>query len=198
VLLRLADADVLPFEFESFAETVTRYVDEIVTMTDEMREETERTTLLIADDRYVLAADPTTTYVPPTAQDPVPHLNFAPLRNILTRLEASAEAYGDALDPAAMARLSTADQRALDQILIRTERVLTRNEGLPGRPWFKHQIYAPGFYTGYSVKTIPGVREAIEQRDWQLATTQIGHAADALERFADQIDLATEILSASR
>ena len=97
-----------------------------------------------------------------------------------------------------MARLSTADQRALDQILIRTERVLTRDEGLPGRPWFKHQVYAPGFYTGYGVKTIPGVREAIEQRDWPLATTQIGHAADALARFTDQIDQATELLSGSR
>ena len=198
VLLRLVDADVLPFEFESFSETVTRYVDEIVTMTDEMREETERTNRLIEDGRYVLAADPTRTYVPPTAEDPVPHLNFAPLRNVLTRLAESAGAYGDALDPDTMARLSTADQRALDQILIRTERVLTRDEGLPGRPWFKHQVYAPGFYTGYGVKTIPGVREAIEQRDWPLATTQIGHAADALARFTDQIDQATELLSGSR
>ena len=198
VLLRLTDADVLPFEFESFSETVTRYVDEIVTMTDEMREETERTTRLIDDGRYVLAADPTTTYVPPTAQDPVPHLNFAPLRNALTRLEASARAYGDALSPDAVAKLSVADQRALDQILIRTERVLTREEGLPGRPWFTHQIYAPGFYTGYGVKTIPGVREAIEQRDWPLATTQIALAADTLALFAAEVDRATGILTGSR
>ena len=198
VLLRLTDADVLPFEFESFSETVTRYVDEIVTMTDEMREETERTTRLIDDGRYVLAADPTTTYVPPTAQDPVPHLNFAPLRNALTRLKASARAYGDALSPDAVAKLSVADQRALDQILIRTERVLTREEGLPGRPWFTHQIYAPGFYTGYGVKTIPGVREAIEQRDWPLATTQIALAADTLALFAAEVDRATGILTGSR
>ena len=198
MLLRLTDADVLPFEFESFSETVTRYVDEIVTMTDEMREETERTTRLIDDGRYVLAADPTTTYVPPTTQDPVPHLNFAPLRNALTRLEASARAYGDALSPDAVAKLSVADQRALDQILIRTERVLTREEGLPGRPWFTHQIYAPGFYTGYGVKTIPGVREAIEQRDWPLATTQIALAADTLALFAAEVDRATGILTGSR
>ena len=198
VLLRLTDGDVLPFEFESFSETVTRYVDEIVTMTDEMRDETGRTTRLIDDGRYVLAADPTTTYVPPTAQDPVPHLNFAPLRNALTRLEASARAYGDALSPDAVAKLSVADQRALDQILIRTERVLTREDGLPGRPWFTHQIYAPGFYTGYGVKTIPGVREAIEQRDWPLATTQIALAADTLALFAAEVDRATGILTGSR
>ena len=187
VVLRLADADVLPFEFESFSETVTRYVDEIVTLTDEMRTQTERTNRLIGDGRYDLAADPTKTYIPPTPEDPVPHLNFAPLQNALTRLAASARAYGEGLDPEALARLSVADQRALDQILIRTERVLTREDGLPGRPWFTHQIYAPGFYTGYGVKTIPGVREAIEQRDWPLATTQIALAADTLARFAGEI-----------
>ena len=197
-LLRLADADVLPFEFESFSETVTRYVDEIVTLLDEMWTQTERTNRLIADDGYVLAQDPTTTYVPPTAEDPVPHLNFAPPQNVLTRLEASARAYGDALNPEAVAQLSVADQRALDQMLIRTERLLTREDGLPCRPWFTHHIYAPGFYTGYGVKTIPGVREAIEQRDWPLTTTQIALAADTLGRFAAQVDRATEILSGSR
>ena len=197
-LLRLADADVLPFEFESFAETVTRYVGEIVTLTDEMRQETERTNRLIDDGRYVLAADPTKTYVPPTVETPVPYLNFAPLQNTLPRLKTSARAYGEAFTPEALASLSVTDQRALDQILIRTERVLTRDDGLPGRPWFTHQIYAPGFYTGYGVKTIPGVREAIEQRDWPLATRQIVLAADTLTRFAAEVDRATEILGGSK
>ena len=109
-----------------------------------MGTETERTNRLIGDGRYVLAADPTETYVQPAAEQPVPHLNFAPLRNALTRLEASARAYGEAFSPEAVARLSVADRRALDQILIRTERALTREDGLPGRPWFTHQIYAPG------------------------------------------------------
>ena len=76
--------------------------------------------------------------------------------------------------------------------------MLTREEGLPGRPWFTHQIYAPGFYTGYGVKTIPGVREAIEQRDWPLATTQIALAADTLALFAAEVDRATGILTGSR
>jgi len=197
-LLRLADADVLPFEFASFTETVTRYVDEIVTLVDEMRQETARTNRLVDDGRYALAADPTRSYVPPVAQDPVPHLAFALLRNAMTRLAASSRAYDEAFDPDTVEQLSIADQRALDRVLIGTERVLTRADGLPGRPWFKHQIYAPGFYTGYGVKTIPGVREAVEQRDWPLATTQIGLAAETLTRFADQIDRATDILGGSR
>jgi N-acetylated-alpha-linked acidic dipeptidase len=116
----------------------------------------------------------------------------------MTRLAASSRAYDEAFDPDTVEQLSIADQRALDRVLIGTERVLTRADGLPGRPWFKHQIYAPGFYTGYGVKTIPGVREAVEQRDWPLATTQIGLAAETLTRFADQIDRATDILGGSR
>jgi N-acetylated-alpha-linked acidic dipeptidase len=197
-VLRLADADVLPFEFEGFTETVSRYVDEIVTAVDEMRKETERTNRLVDDDHYALAADPTTRYVQPASLAPVPYLDFAPLQNALARLRVSASAYDEALDPDTVRQLTVADRRAVDQILIRTERVLTRADGLPGRPWFKHQIYAPGFYTGYGVKTIPGVREAVEQRNWSLATTQIALAADTLGLFAAQIDQATAIVNGSR
>ena len=198
VVLRLADADVLPFEFENFAETITKYVREIENMTDEMRAETERVNRLIDDGRYLLAADPTLTYIPPTPEDPTPHLNFAPLQNAITRLEKSAKAYGKASAPEALAQLSVHNQRALDEILIGTERALTREDGLPGRPWFKHQIYAPGFYTGYGVKTIPGVREAIEQKDWPLATIQISLAADVLTQFSEEIDRATAIANGTR
>ena len=197
-LLRLAEADVLPFEFENFSETVKRYVHEIVSLTDEMRAQTQYTNQLLAAGDYNLAADPTKTYVSPTLLDPVPHLNFAPLHNALTKLTINAKAYGAASAPQTLERLSVGDQRAVDGVLIGTERALTRSEGLPGRPWFKHQVYAPGFYTGYGVKTIPGVREAIEQRDWTLATTQIALAAGTLVDLADQIGKATAILQSTR
>ncbi len=197
-VLRLAEADVLPFEFENFSETVKRYVDEIVSLTDEMRAQTQYANQLLAAGDYNLAADPTKTYVSPTRLDPVPHLNFAPLHNALTKLTISAKAYGAASTPQTLERLSVGDQRAVDGVLIGTERALTRSEGLPGRPWFKHQVYAPGFYTGYGVKTIPGVREAIEQRDWTLATTQIELAAGTLVNLADQIGEATAILQSTR
>ena len=189
---------MLPFEFENFSETVKRYVDEIVSLTDEMRAQTQYANQLLAAGDYNLAADPTKTYVSPTRLDPVPHLNFAPLHNALTKLTINTKAYGAASAPQTLERLSVGDQRAVDGALIGTERALTRSEGLPGRPWFKHQVYAPGFDTGYGVKTIPGVREAIEQRDWTLATTQIELAAGTLVNLADQIGEATAILQSTR
>jgi N-acetylated-alpha-linked acidic dipeptidase len=85
-------------------------------------------------------------------------------------------------------------QKRLDQILMKTERALTRKEGLPRRPWYTHQMYVPGFYTGYGVKTMPGVREALEQRNWQEASEQIGLVASTIEGFAREIDRATAVL----
>jgi N-acetylated-alpha-linked acidic dipeptidase len=75
---------------------------------------------------------------------------------------------------------------------------MTREDGLPRRPWFRHQIYAPGFYTGYGVKTLPGVREAIEEREWAQAETQVGRVAETLEALADEIDRATALVGGDR
>ena len=85
-------------------------------------------------------------------------------------------------------------KRELDAMLFGAERYLTRAEGLPRRSWFKHQIYAPGFYTGYGVKTLPGVREAIEQRNWDEAIEQIELVADMLIRVSDALERAVRIL----
>ena len=89
--------------------------------------------------------------------------------------------------------LSLDDQKSLDEILLKSERALTRSEGLPRRPWFKHQIYAPGFYTGYGVKTLPGIREAMEQRTWDEAKAQITIVAGVIDGIADQIDKITPL-----
>lgn len=85
---------------------------------------------------------------------------------------------------------------ALDELLYTSERTLTRKEGLPLRPWYVHQLYAPGYYTGYSVKTLPGIREAIEERRFDEAQVQIGAAAQAILACAAQVDRATELIAA--
>ena len=90
--------------------------------------------------------------------------------------------------------MSPAELQALNQKLMQSERKLTSPEGLPGRPWFQHLIYAPGAYTGYGVKTIPGVREAIEQKKWKEADEQIVRAANALQDEAALIDSAAQEL----
>jgi N-acetylated-alpha-linked acidic dipeptidase len=137
---------------------------------------------------------------PPKAESPAPFLNFAPLQNSLVRLQESIRAYEAlARESAGGTRLKSPDaQKALDDALRRIEPALTNERGLPGRPWFKHQIYAPGLYTGYGVKTLPGIREAIEQHKWNEATEQIGLVAATLDRAAEQIDMAGRVLKGDR
>ncbi len=195
VTLRLANAEVLPFEFGGFADAVALYVKEVEELADEMREETERENRMIRERMYELAADPTETYHPPEPKPAVPYLNFAPVRNALAELERAAEAYDRAL-AARMAGEGLPSARAaeLNRLLILTERLMTSEEGLPRRPWFRHQIYAPGFYTGYGVKTLPGIREAIEERSWEEAEQQTDRVAGTLRRVAEAIDQATALL----
>ena len=212
--LRLANADVIPLRFSPFVNNVKSYRDEVIALLDETREQTERRNALVASSAYTLAADPTKTYVPPEAQDEVPFLNFAPVQNAITRLEASAAAYDasyDAMWAAHAAAAAGGDgggsgddmtehgdvQQRLNAALIQTERLMTHEDGLPRRGWFRHQIYAPGFYTGYGVKTLPGIREAIEQRGWDEASEQVERLAGTLTRLADKIDEATALLSGS-
>jgi N-acetylated-alpha-linked acidic dipeptidase len=194
--LRLAEADVLPFEFTAFADTLGRYVTEVGKLADDMRDETEETSRRLRDRTYQLAADPKQVEVPPSARPSVPYLSLAPLQNAKARVDASAKAF----EAAAQARtaagpLPVETQKALDAVLMAAEHSLTRAEGLPRRPWFVHQVYAPGFYTGYGVKTLPAVREALEQRDWAQAEEQARAVAGVLEGFAAQIDRATAIVS---
>lgn len=186
-VLRFANADVLPYAFTNLADSVSQYVREVGKLADDMREETKEQSRRIADGTFTAVADPTLRYVVPTADAPVPYLNFAPLQNALARLQESAQKY----DAASHAKLSPESQQALDEALKQTERAMLRDQGLPRRPWFKHQIYAPGFYTGYGVKTLPAVREAIEQRNWPEAEQQINNVAETITQIAAAIDRAT-------
>ena len=180
--LRLANAPRLPFEFEGFADNVALYVDELEELADTMRTDTEETNQLIADGIYAAALNPDKSLGPPPINPPVPHFNFAPLRNALGRLQAAASEF----DTASENHATTS--REINKLLFSSERLLTRNAGLEGRPWYKHHIYAPGFYTGYGVKTIPGVREAIEQREYEKVEPQIEIAAKVLNRMAERIE----------
>jgi N-acetylated-alpha-linked acidic dipeptidase len=193
-VLRLADADVLPFEFGGAADTVRRYVDEVVKLADEMRTKTEEQNRRLADKTEEIAADPHEPFVAPPRRDPVPYINLAPLRNALATVEDRARAYQRARE-ARDAAIPVDAQKELDRALIATERALTREQGLPGRPWFRHQVYAPGYYTGYGVKTLPAVREALEQRQWSLAEQQAPVVAAALTAYAEAIARAAAILA---
>ena len=136
------------------------------------------------------ALDPTYSLGPPKRYEPVPHFNFAPLQNSLARLDTAAKRYTDA------AGGSDAVNDEINRLLFTSERILTRSEGLKGREWYKHHVYAPGFYTGYGVKTLPGVREAIEQRNYADVDPQIELAASVLNDMAARIELLARSLPA--
>jgi N-acetylated-alpha-linked acidic dipeptidase len=181
--LRLANAPRLPFEFVAFADNVSTYVQELVELADKMRKETAANNEMIDEGVFDLALDPTYTLGPPKKHAPVPFFNFAPLDNSLARLEVAAVQY------AASSADSSKFNDEINRLLYTSERILTRSEGLEGRDWYKHHVYAPGFYTGYGVKTIPGVREAIEQRTYDEVDEQIEIAASVLNDMAARIEL---------
>jgi len=149
----------------------------------------------VADEAFHLAADPTLTYVPPEAKGEGPHINFAPIQNAVDHLDAASARY-DGLLASSMEHggPNAATQTALNGILRGIEQRMTRPEGLPRRPWFRHQIYAPGFWTGYGVKTLPGVREGIEERAWDEVELFVGEIAAALDRVSDGLDEASGLL----
>jgi N-acetylated-alpha-linked acidic dipeptidase len=179
--LRMANAETLPFDFRSLQRTVSDYVKDLLNQTDQLRESTAAENELIRNNGYALANDPTEKKKAPAAKAEVPYLDFSPLLNALTLLEKSADQLAATWAKAAATGTNTA---ALNQALYQAEQQLLTTNGLPRRSWYKHTLYAPGFYTGYGVKTIPGVREAIEQRNWKEAQEQIGVVATSLEKLA--------------
>jgi len=192
---RLAEADLLPFDLQRLADTVGRYADEVQKLTAKMRDETTEENRRISEGVYAAAWDPKQTWVVPAAKEPVPYLNFAPLANAVERLKEAAGRHAKAVAARrAQGPMEPAAAAPYDQALMAIEHSLTRSEGLPGRPWFVHQVYAPGVYTGYGVKTLPAVREAIEQRKWQEAEQQIGVLAEVLRGAAAAVDKATAVL----
>ncbi len=178
-VLRIANADVLPFEFKDWHTTVAKYLEEIIKEANEMRSEAEKHNEMLEKNAFELAADPTKPFTDPPKKEVVPFLDFSPLQNQLATLKTSIEKFSS-IDFTA---LSKEKQDLLNKELMKAEQALTDPKGLPRRGWYKHQIYAPGFYTGYGVKTLPAVREAIEQKDWKEAQEQIKVLAGTLERF---------------
>ena len=169
IVLRLANTDVLPFEFGQWFKTVNAYKDELLTLMEDSRKEVDKHNELVEKNVFELAADPKEPFVKPNIKENVPYLDFSPLQNALLHLEKSTEAFS------AMEKLNLpgGKQEQLNALLMKAEEMMTLEEGLPRRDWYKHQLYAPGFYTGYGVKTLPGVREAIEQKNWAEAQEQI-------------------------
>ncbi|HKW88277.1 MAG TPA: transferrin receptor-like dimerization domain-containing protein [Candidatus Acidoferrales bacterium] len=191
-IMRLADADVIPFDFSGLSDAVDRYVSELQKLAQSEREKIEWQNKEVRDGIFTSVSDPQKTFVPPAIETIPPYINFAPLQNAQTALDQAAKRYEAAFAKAEQS--GNVSGAAVNRDLIDSERDLLLPDGLPGRPWYKHALYAPGFYTGYGVKTVPGVREAIEQHNWQQAEQQIAIVAGVLQKEAEAINTASSDL----
>ena len=181
--LRLSEADALPFDFTALHKTVKGYITELMGGVEQMREKTKLENELVNTKAYAVAADPLEGLKLPTLEAEVPFLDFAPILNALSRLDKAAQQVEQLKATASAEKLA-----AINAKIYTAEQSLLMTTGLPRRPWYKHSLYAPGFYTGYGVKTVPGVREAIEQKNWAETTTQIGEVAAAIHRLSTYLE----------
>jgi N-acetylated-alpha-linked acidic dipeptidase len=171
-VMRLANAELLPFEFSNFADTIHKYADDLKKLLKSKQDEARELNQEIEEGVFAAAADPQKSFVPPIPEEVPPYLSFAPIENAMDALTQSAQRYGKVVEKANAhggAGLAGASLGSLNALLVQSDRKLTGPEGLPGRPWYKNEIYAPGVYTGYGVKTMPAVRESIEQKKWKQA-----------------------------
>jgi len=195
-VMRLADAEVLPFDFVDFADTVQKYTGELEKLLADRQEAIRERNQELDEGVFQATLDPRRPTLAPPREDVPPHLNFAPLRNAADALARSAEHYRQALShrQAALGETPAESLRTLNQMLIESERKLTNDDGLPRRPWYKNLLEAPGVYTGYEAKTIPGVREGIEQKRYAEAEQEVERVAKALEEESSLIESAAKTL----
>jgi N-acetylated-alpha-linked acidic dipeptidase len=194
-VLRMADADIMPYDFEGLSRTVGQYIDEVKALLESRRKEAEDIKRNLADGVYEAANDPRNPTVAPPPREIPPYLNFAPLDNAAAVLKQVAAQYSTALAAARGKSLAPDRLQTINQQLALAERKLTSEQGLPRRPWMKHLLYAPGWYTGYSAKTMPGVREAIEEGRYAEAEEQVALVARALQDEAAWIEQIAKELS---
>lgn len=190
-VLRLADANVLPLDYRSLHQTVNTYLTEVKKLAEQTREESAVENKLIVSGAYQLASDPKKHLKEPVLRDSVPALDFTSLQTAIDSLGKSTKILNDL--QVKLASRSDKRKEKVNELLFQAEKSLLIENGLPRRPWYKHSIYAPGLYTGYGVKTLPGIREAIEERHWQEAKDQIEIVALTIQRLNQTINTAIDL-----
>jgi N-acetylated-alpha-linked acidic dipeptidase len=194
VVLRMVDADLPPQRYGDFADTMSRYLDEVKKLADTKRDAAEAQAKMLATGAYRLADDPTKTSGAPTPLRSVPHFNLVPLESAIDRLKKSSKDYDTAL-AAKGSTLSDKSKSQLFELARQADQSLAPDVGLPGRSWYKNLIYAPGRFTGYDPKTLPGVREAIEEERWDDVDRYAAFTAAALNAYADKLDQGVRLMN---
>ncbi|MGH9142326.1 MAG: transferrin receptor-like dimerization domain-containing protein, partial [Vicinamibacterales bacterium] len=195
-IIRLADADLLPFRFANLADTVRTYDEELQLLVKTRRDEIRERNREIADGVFAAIDDPRRPRVTPKAEALPPALEFTPLSRAIETLTRRAVVLDEARDAAAKKAAPAAALAAIDARIALSEQQLLDTAGLVHREWYKHLLYAPGFYTGYGVKTVPGVREAIEQGQYDKVPAEMARVGQAIEREAAWLESITKMLNA--
>jgi N-acetylated-alpha-linked acidic dipeptidase len=198
IVMRVANADILPHEFGALAETARGYVGELKALREEVAGRIAELNRQIEEGVLNATIDPKRPERLPAKESPAPYLNFAPLDNATDALSRAAARFERAQGSALGGSFDRATAAAVNAMLKDVERTMTSDQGLPRRPWYRHLLYAPGYYTGYGVKTMPAAREAIEQKQWAEADREMGRVAAALETAAAQINRIAARLEANR
>ncbi len=193
LVIRFADADVLPFQFTNLADTVQTYVTELQSLLKDRQTEIREINRQIEEGVFTALSDTRRPFRHPGIESVPPSINFAPLENAAAQLTQAAERYRRSLE-GSLSRLTPDVIQTINTRLIQSERQLTDVAGLPRRPWYRHLLYAPGYYTGYAVKTMPGVREAIEEKNYAEAEREVTRVADALTREVALINELAHVL----
>jgi N-acetylated-alpha-linked acidic dipeptidase len=197
-IMRMADSDLLPYDYSPQAETIAKYETDLEKLLKDKQEEFTERNLEIQEGVFTATADPHKTSVPPPVETVPPFMNFSPMKNSIELLKKSADRYSKALAKFKSGS-ATIPPQSLDTVnadLLAISRQFLNDKGLPERPWFKNQIYAPGAYTGYGAKPIAAVREYMDEKKWQQADAQIPMVAQVIENIAGGIDKAAADLEA--
>ena len=196
-VMRLADAELIPYEYTGLADTIGKYVTELEKILKDKQEEITERNLELKEGVFAAVADPKKTSVPPPRETVPPYMNFAPLKNGAESIKHAAERYQAAvakLQAEGASPLSPQALAALNADLLKIQRAFLSERGLPERPWFKHQLYAPGAYTGYGAKPIAAVREYMDEKKWSEADAQIPGVGKIFEDVAAAIGKAADDL----
>ena len=195
LVLRLSEADILPFRFVNMVDNIGKFVEQNKKLSEDIRKSTKSLNDLLDNNDFAISSNPKKTYLPPKRLRQVPEFDFKPLDAALARLSTSAWKYEEALLKFQKGSLSPERKSEINALLRSVDQAFIYSKGLPRRDWFKNMMYAPGYYTGYGVKTLPGIREGLEERKWNEVRVYIKEVSKALDRASENINSASRILS---
>ena len=195
LVLRLSEADILPFRFVNMVDNIGKFIEQNKKLSEDIRKSTKSLNDLLDNNDFAISSNPKKTYLPPKRLRKVPEFDFKPLDAALARLSTSAWKYEEALLKFQKGSLSLERKSKINALLRSVDQAFINSKGLPRRDWFKNMMYAPGYYTGYGVKTLPGIREGLEERKWNEVRLYIKEVSKALDGASENINSASRILS---